>query len=138
MVRIFDQDGKIHMRAVWLRRAQNGDPLKITKDTTLVLDQEIPGEIKNLIADQSASKPMTNDEEGNADLDEETWIFEMRDKKGYHMLDVWCPDEERNSDKVLRAQGFDPAQIRDYTPYVKAGNALLKLGKFERNGKKSE
>ena len=62
-----------------------------------------------------------------AAFDGAAWIFELRDQAGYHLLDLWSPDNVRPSDEILLSAGFEPAKIRNFRPYVTAGNLLLKL-----------
>lgn len=138
MVRIYDKDGKIYARAVRQKKDQDHNPQEITHDKTAALDHELPEGIKSLFANKEFWKPLNGDEEGNSGFDGERWIFELKDRTGYHMLDIWSPEYPRPSDAILKEAGFDPAQLRDYAPYVKAGNALLELMKLKREEFKSE
>lgn len=131
VVRIYDKEGKLHVRAVRQKKDKNYNPDKITEDRTLVLDKELSDQIKNLFSGKEFWKPLTEHEEGLAGLDGARWIFEKKDKTGYHLLDLWTPEIERASDEVLKRAELDPAQIRDYAPYVKAGRRMLKLVNFE-------
>ena len=138
MVRIYDKDGKIYARAVRQKKDQRHNPQEITHDKTAALDDELPKEIKSLFANKEFWTPLNGDEEGNSGFEGEGWIFELKDRTGYHMLDIWSPEYPRPSDAILKEAGFDPAQLRDYAPYVKAGNALLELMKLKREEFKSE
>jgi len=138
VVRIYDKDGKFHARAVRQKKDRNYNPVQITDDRTIALDANLREQFKDLFSNPGFWKPLSDNEEGMQGFDGVSWIFEMKDKSGYHMLDLWSPDNERLSDEMLKEAGFDPAQLRDYSPYVKAGNTLLKLAKFDREEKKSE
>lgn len=127
MVRIWEQEGKLHARAVRLKKANNNNPAEITDDRTVVLDGELPEEIRSLLTGGEAWEPSNENEQGLAGFDGARWIFELRDQAGYHMLDLWSPDNARPSDEMLESAGFEPAKIRDFRPYVTAGKLLLKL-----------
>lgn len=104
----------------------------------MVLDGELPEEIRSLLTGGEAWEPLNENEQGLAGFDGATWIFELRDQTGYHMLDFWSPDNTRPSDEMLESAGFDPAKIGDLSPYVSAGNLLLKLLKLGDEGTKQK
>ena len=132
VVRVYDRDGKIHARAVRQKKDKNHKPVKITEDRTIALSQELPEQIKSLFTLTEFWKPLNENEEGMTGLDGASWIFELKDNTGYHLLDLWSPEYKRPSDEILKQAGFDPAQLRDYSPYVQAGDQLLKLMKLKR------
>ncbi len=132
VVRMYDKDGKIHARAVRQIKDKNYKPVKITEDRIIALNRDLPEQIKSLFAHPEFWKPLNENEEGMRGFDGARWIFELKDKTGYHLLDLWSPEYKRPSDEILKQAGFDPAQLRDYSPYVKAGVQLLKLMKLEQ------
>lgn len=118
VVRIYDRGGKIQARAVRQKKDNNYNPVRITDERTITLNRGLPEEVKKLIAKSEFWRTLNGDENGMAGLDGAQWIFELRDKTGYHLLDLWAPDAPRRSDEILKQAGFEPAQIRDYPKNV--------------------
>lgn len=131
VVRIYDKDGKFHARAVRQKKDRNYNPVQIKENRNIALDQDFREKFQALLANGDFWNPLSENEEGMQGFDGARWIFEIKNKSGYHMLDLWSPDNERRSDEMLRQAGFDPAQIRDFRPYVQAALQLLELAKLK-------
>lgn len=131
MVRVYDKDGVLHARAVRVKKDPQHHPDRIAEDRRLTLEGESAEQVRAFLASPAIWRPLNGDEEGMAGMDGARWIFERKDASGYHLLSLWSPDYPRASDEILRKAGFDPDQIRDFSPYVKFGRQLLGAARLE-------
>lgn len=128
VVRIYDQNGKVSVRAVRQKKDENYHPAGITDDRTFNPGTSgLPEAVKEWFNSQEFWRPLNGQEEDLRGFDGARWLFERRDPTGYYLMNLWSPDEPRESDEMLEGAGFDPSQIRRFDIYVTAGDQLLKL-----------
>ncbi len=132
VVRIIDKGKDLTMTAIRLKMDREYRPVKVLHDETRALGPESTQTIRELIAQKDFGKPLNGTEEELASgrLDGSRWIFEIRDKDGYRMLDIWTPEALAMPEKELKDAGLDPTKIRDFLIYKKTGNSLLEIGKI--------
>lgn len=131
-VRIVDRGGALTATSIRLKMDREYRPVKILHDKTWTLNAGSSKSIRSLLAQKDFWKPLNADEEALASggSDGSRWIFEIHDKDGYRMLDIWTPDALAMPDKELEEAGLDPRKLRDFLIYKKTGNRILEIGKI--------
>jgi hypothetical protein len=137
VVRITEAGGTSTARALRLKMDENYRPVGIVRDKTWKLDDESKKAVRTLPEQRDFWKPLSATEEmiASGGLDGSRWIFEIHDKDGYRMIDVWSPEIMARSDKggEQSASGDlkkDPDKMRDFLIYKKTGEKLLELGRI--------
>jgi hypothetical protein len=130
-VRVVEKDGVIVATAIQLQKDREHRPGKIHHQKTWNLDAESSKKVQALLAQNDFWKPLNESEQAlSSGLDGSQWIFEIHDKDGYRMLDIWSPDA-RMPAKELKELGLDPTKIRDFMIYKTTGNQILKIGEIQ-------
>ncbi len=119
--------------ATRLEKDEKHDPVKISFSKAWILAEKNTNITKNLFTQKDFWKPLNNVEKTffSRVKDGSQWIFEIHDKDGYRMIDVWCPDYVNMPDDELKELGVDPTQFRNFLVYFKTGNQMLKLGNIQ-------
>ncbi|MES2706462.1 MAG: hypothetical protein V4726_07655 [Verrucomicrobiota bacterium] len=132
VVRISDTDGVLMARAVRLKKNPDYRPGKILHDRTWTLDAESTKVFLKLRETKDFWKPLNPSEEALASggLDGSRWIFEMHDKDGYRMMNLWSPDVLNATDEQLKNAGIDGSKLRNFLVYKDAGNKILEIGQI--------
>ncbi|MCW1921693.1 hypothetical protein OKA05_03955 [Luteolibacter arcticus] len=135
VVRITETGDTVTARAVRLEMDQQYQPVKIVSDRTWKLDGEGRKAVKALPEQKGFWTPLNLVEEAIASsgLDGSKWVFEVHDKDGYRMIDVWTPEalvgmDKDVVDRVSGDLGKEPVTMRDFLIYKKTGEKLLEIG----------
>lgn len=122
-IRFVDTGENLTVRAVRLKMDMQYHPEKIVSDKTWKLDDEAKKATQELLAQKDFWKPLSPTEEALAQggLDGARWLFELHDKDGYRMIDVWSP-------AALAEMGAEG--VRDFLVYQKTGAKVLEIGKI--------
>lgn len=135
VVRITESGDTVTARAVRLEMNQQYEPVKIISDKTWKLEDERRKAVKALPDQKGFWTPLSPVEEAIAlgGLDGSRWIFEVHDKDGYRMIDVWTPGalaglEKDEVQRLAGESGEDAAKFRDFLIYKKTGEKLLEIG----------
>ncbi|MEK7950081.1 hypothetical protein [Luteolibacter soli] len=136
VVRITEAGGIVTARAVQLHRDESYRPVGIVHDKTWELDEKSKKAIAEIVPTRKDFwMPLSDAEETLSGLDGSTWIFEVHDKEGYRMVDVWSPGVLSSMDmeemkKMLDGRGLDLSKIRDFRVYKRTGEKLLEIGEI--------
>lgn len=129
-VRIVNNGGKLKVRAIRLKMDREYRPGNILSDREWILDSPSSQTIHGLLTQNEFWKPLNDTELKYAwGLDGSSWIFEIHDKDGYRLFDVWTPDALVTfTAKEFHERGDDPAQFRDFSIYKETGYKILEIG----------
>lgn len=133
VVRITDTGDKVTARAVRLKMDREYRPVKIIHDETWNLNDESAKTIKTLLEQKDFWTPLNATEKAvvSGGCDGSRWIFEIHDKDGYRMIDIWSPDSfGKITDEQFKNAGIDRTKLRDFLVYRKSGIKVLELGKI--------
>jgi hypothetical protein len=113
VVRIVDKGEDLTMTAIRLKMDREYRPVKIIHDETWNLDPESTKTVRGLLTQKDFLKPLNGTEEALASggLDGSRWIFELHDKDGYRMLDIWSPDALAMPEEELKQAGLDSKKM---------------------------
>jgi hypothetical protein len=129
VIRVVQKGDVFTARAVKLEMKRGYKPGKILHDKTWKLAEADKKLVLSLFKQKDFWKPLNaTEQEVNMGLDGSSWIFEVHDKTGYRIIDVWSPESSTFSDKELKELGIDKSKVRDFMVYHKTGNKLLKIG----------
>lgn len=134
VVRITEAGEKVVARAVRLKKDESERPVKVVYDKTWELDEKGKKALAGILpVPKDFWTPLSEFEEALGGLDGEMWIFEIHDKDGYRMVDVWSPEVLATMDKemvrnYIKKAGGDIAKIRDFLVYETTGEKLLEIG----------
>ncbi|MEK7949993.1 hypothetical protein [Luteolibacter soli] len=122
-VRFVDRGGIFTVRAVRMKMDREYRPVKIVDDRTWKLGAETAKAVQAALLQKEFWKPLNDIEMAVAQggLDGSRWIFEIHDKDGYRMIDIWTPN-------ALAKSGAD--KIRDFLVYKNTGEKILEIGKI--------
>lgn len=132
VVRITSKGGVLSATSVRLEMDREYRPVKIQHDKTAVLDEASSQVIRALTEQKDFWRPLNATEEtiASGGTDGSRWIFEIHDKDGYRMIDIWSPDALTITEEEAKQYGLDRSNLRDFLVYKKTGNHLLKIGKI--------
>lgn len=128
--RIVDKEGELMATSVRLRRDREMMTVKIDFQKTWSLQADVSRRISSLIVQKDFWKPLNKDEDklASSGLDGSRWIFEIHDKDGYRLINVWSPDAMVGTENEMRNAGVDPSKIRNFRIYRETGCSLLEIG----------
>ena len=132
VVRITENERELTATAIRLKMDRKYQPVKILHNESWTLDAKDSKSVRELLDQVDFWKPFNRSEEELAQggLDGSMWVFEIHDKDGYKMIDIWSPDSLIIPEATLRKLGLDPAEIRDFLIYRTTGNRFLEIGKI--------
>ncbi|MBL9156522.1 MAG: hypothetical protein JNJ70_03565 [Verrucomicrobiales bacterium] len=132
MVRISKVGNTLKLRSVILKMGDNYEPIGVTHDKTVNIGGDEAKDLLENLQQREFWKPLNDAERFCEGLDGSRWVFEIRDKDGYRMVDPWSPDSNVVHDdidlpKLLKDVGLKAEPVRDYVIYVDVGYGLLRM-----------